>query len=63
MIIKREFILSEDDIKEAIKDYLYYEVEDKDKISIVLKAKLKTDNERITGYKTIAICKEDTGNA
>lgn len=63
MIIKREFILSEDDIKEAIKDYLYYEVEDKDKISIVLKAKLKTDNERITGYEIIAICKEDTGNA
>lgn len=63
MIIKREFILSEDDIKEAIKDYLYYEVEDKDKISIVLKAKLKTDNERIAGYEIIAICKEDTGNA
>lgn len=63
MIIKREIILDEDDIKEAIKDYLYYEVEDKDKISIVLKAKLKTDNERITGYEIIAICKEDTGNA
>lgn len=63
MIIKKEIILDEDDIKEAIKNYLYYEVEDKDKISIVLKAKLKTDNECITGYEIIAICKEETGNA
>ena len=63
MIIKREFILSEDDIKEAIKDYIYYEVEDKDKVSIVLNAKLKTDDKCIAGYEIIAICKEDTGNA
>lgn len=63
MIIKREFILSEEDIKEAIKDYLCYEVEDKDKVSIVLNAKLKTDDTRIAGFEIIAICKEDTGNA
>ena len=63
MIIKREFILSEEDIKEAIKDYLCYEVEDKDKVSIVLNAKLKTDDKSITGYEIIAICKEDAGNA
>lgn len=63
MIIKKEIILDEDDIKEAIKDYIYYEVEDKDKVSIVLNAKLKTDDEAITGYKIIAICKEDTGDA
>ena len=63
MIIKKEIILDEDDIKEAIKDYLYYEVEDKDKVSIVLSAKLKTDDKAITGYKIIAICKEETDNA
>lgn len=63
MIIKKEIILDEDDIKEAIKDYLYYEVEDKDKVSIVLNAKLKTDDKSITGYEIIAICKEDAGNA
>lgn len=62
MIIKKEIILDEDDI-EAIKDYLYYEVEDKDKVSIVLKAKLKTDDKSITGYEITAICKEDTDNA
>lgn len=60
MIIKKEIILDEHDIKEAIKDYLYC---DKDKISIVLKAKLKTDDKAITGYEITAICKEDTGNA
>ena len=63
MIIKKEFILDEDDIKDAIRDYLDYEVEDKDKVSIVLNAKLKTDDESITGYKIIAICKEDIENA
>lgn len=63
MIVNKEFILNEEDIKEAIKDYLYYEVEDKDKVSIVLKAKLKTDDKSITGYEITAICKEDTGNA
>lgn len=63
MIIKREIILDEHDIKEAIKDYISYEVEDKDEVSIVLKAKLKTDDKAITGYEITAICKEDTGNA
>lgn len=63
MIIKKEIFLDEDDIKEAIKDYLDYEIEDKDKISIVLKAKLKTNDKAITGYEITAICKEDTGNA
>lgn len=63
MIIKKEIILDEDDIKEAIKDYLYYEVEDKDKVSVVLNAKMKTDDEAIVGYEIIAICKEDTDNA
>ena len=63
MIIKKEIILDEEDIKKAIKDYLYYEVEDKDKVSIVLNAKLKTDDKCITGFEIIAICKEDTGNA
>ena len=63
MIIKKEIILDEDDIKEAIKDYIYYEVEDKDKVSIVLNAKLKTDDKSIAGYEIIAICKEDAGNA
>lgn len=63
MIIKKEIILDEDDIKEAIKDYISYEVEDKDEVSIVLKAKLKTDDKAITGYEITAICKEDIGNA
>ena len=63
MIIKKEIILDENDIKEAIKDYLCCEVEDNDNVSIVLNAKLKTDDEAITGYEIIAICKEDTGNA
>ena len=63
MIIKKEIILDEDDIKEAIKDYISYEVEDKDEVSIVLNAKLKTDVKPITGYEIIAICKEDVGNA
>ena len=63
MIIKKEIILDEGDIKEAIKDYISYEVEDKDDVSIVLNAKMKTDNEAIVGYEIIAICKEDTGNA
>lgn len=63
MIIKKEIILDEDDIKEAIKDYIYYEVEDKDKVSVVLNAKLKTDDKCIAGYEIIATCKEDTGNA
>lgn len=62
MIIKKEIILDEDDIKEAIKDYIEYEV-DKDRVSIVLNAKLKTDDKCIAGYEIIAICKEDTGNA
>lgn len=63
MIIKKEIILDEDDIKEAIKDYIYYEVDDKDKVSVVLNAKIKTEDKAITGYEIIAICKEDTGNA
>lgn len=63
MIIKKEIILDEDDIKEAIKDYISYEIEDKDDVSIVLKAKLKTDDKAITGYEITAICKEDTSNA
>lgn len=64
MIIKKEIILDEDDIKEAIKDYLfYYDVEDKDKVSVVLNAKMKTDGKGITGFEIIAICKEDTDNA
>ena len=63
MIIKKEIILDESDIKEAIKDYLYYQVEDKDKVSIVLNAKPKTNDKGITGFEIIAICKEDTGNA
>ena len=63
MIIKKEIILDEDDIKEAIKDYISYETEDKDEVSIVLKAKLKTDDKAITGYEITAICKEETGNA
>lgn len=63
MIIKKEIILDEDDIKEAIKEYLYYEVEDKDKVSVVLNAKVKTDDKCIAGFEIIAICKEDNGNA
>lgn len=63
MIIKKEIFLDEDDIKEAIKDYLYYEVEDKDNVSVVLNAKPKTDGKGITGFEIIAICKVDTSNA
>ena len=37
MIIKKEFILNEDDIKYAIRDYLAYDIEDMDKLSIDLK--------------------------
>ena len=62
MIIKKEIFLDEDDIKEAIKDYVSYELEDEDNVSIVLNAKIKTNDEAITGYEIIAICKEDTGN-
>ncbi len=63
MIIKKEIFLDEADIKEAIKDYISYEVEDTDNVSIVLNAKMKTDDKAIVGYEIIAICKEDTGNA
>ena len=63
MIIKKEIILDEDDIKEAIKDYISYEIEDEDRVSIMLNAKLKADAKDITGFEIIAICKEDTGNA
>lgn len=61
MIIKREFFLEEEDIKEAIKDWLSVECDDSDRLNIKFKLIASdTDNSAIT---LNAVCKEEIGNA
>ena len=57
MIIKKEFILNEDDIKYAIRDYLAYDVEDTDKLSIDLKVE---QTPGVVGFVVSAVCTEKT---
>ena len=61
MIIKREFILSEEDIKDAIKEFLSVECDDPDKLNIEFKLIAFDMND--SGITLNAVCKEETGNA
>ena len=61
MIIKREFILSEEDIKDAIKEFLSVECDDPDKLNIEFK--LISFDMNDSGITLNAVCKEETGNA
>ena len=61
MIIKREFILAEDDIKDAIKEWLYGECDDTDRLSIEFK--LTASNTKNTDITLNAVCKEEIENA
>lgn len=60
MIIKKEFILNEDDIKYAIRDYLAYDVEDTDKLSVDLKVEQTSG---VVGFVVSAVCTEKTADA
>lgn len=57
MIIKKEFILNEDDIKYAIRDYLAYDVDDTDKLSVDLKVE---QTPGVVNYVVSAVCTEKT---
>lgn len=61
MIIKREFILSEKDIKDAIKEFLSVECDDPDKLNIEFKVMAFDMGD--SGITFNAVCKEETGNA
>ena len=61
MIIKREFILEEEDIKEAIKDWLSTECDDSDRLNIEFK--LIASDTGNSGITFNAVCKEEIGNA
>ena len=60
MIIKKEFILNEDDIKYAIRDYLAYDVDDTDKLSVDLKVE---QTQGVVGFVVSAVCTEKTEDA
>lgn len=57
MIIKKEFILNEDDIKYAIRDYLAYDVDDTDKLSVDLKVE---QTPGVVSFVVSAVCTEKT---
>jgi len=57
MIIKKEFILNEDDIKYAIRDYLAYDVDDTDKLSVDLKVE---QTPGVVNFVVSAVCTEKT---
>lgn len=57
MIIKKEFILNEDDIKYAIRDYLAYDVDDTDKLSVDLKVE---QTPGVVSFIVSAVCTEKT---
>lgn len=61
MIIKREFILEEEDIKEAIKDWLSVECDDPDRLNIEFKVIAFDMGD--SGITFNAVCKEEIGNA
>lgn len=57
MIIKKEFILNEDDIKYAIRDYLAHDVDDTDKLSVDLKVE---QTPGVVNFVVSAVCTEKT---
>ena len=61
MIIKREFILSEKDIKDAIKEFFFFFCDDPDKLNIEFKVMAFDMGD--SGITFNAVCKEETGNA
>lgn len=64
MIIRKEFILDEDDIKEAIRDYLDYECDDKDdlRVNFVYENVVIKDN-KLASIELKAFALEDPENA
>ena len=61
MIVNKEFILNEEDIKDAIKEFLSVECDDPDKLNIEFKLIAFDMND--SGITLNAVCKEETGNA
>lgn len=58
MKINKEFILDEEDIKDAIRDHLSYDyLEDSDKAVVEIRI-IADDNDDNKGIKIEAVCKE-----
>lgn len=64
MIIRKEFILDEDDIKEAIRDYLDYECDNKDDLNInFIYENVVIKDDKLAGLELKAFALEDPENA